>query len=727
MKLVKCCVLLSLFLSSCVPNHVTPNANPSTDSTNFSTAEDNGGQVEKTLESTKTVQPTATQTITSTPTEIIPALNRTAMPVISDVINPLNIDNLRVLKQTSSSNQVYLLDPDGLRYFINIETKGEVRDAKTNEILWRPTFLVNSQINHEGTQVISYLNSFSELQIQHEDGKEETFTIPAQTGQKTNRSFTYNYQKRLLAIEPRPSSWGRPTVTSEIYFLDTKEPVYSIKGNSLWFTWTGKYLYYKQGNLLVFADAETGKKINEFGIGESDNLRLSWDEELIGFSRNGVVEIWRIADRKMIRVIQIQKDYILDSNDFLFSKGNKALMVLHPDGIIRTWNIETGEIIQEEKSDLLTLDQLRVSDGGDIIKFEFPEFPGRSWEKDSYPQSEMYFSKGGDSIFFVNQTSDNFRTYIEDCSWDLLNSPKCNFHTDEFWASPDTNRLFGFGNDGEKYYLRSRVKPVTLHRGWEQDGEYITQLPEMSIKGIVQKFNYDPSTGILIARFNDGSVFLLNHNTNARLLLDTKFVNPSNKKLTPLSSNYNRYFFSKDGNHIFEIVNQKNTPSTLDFIIYDTQTLKETSRQNLGISQHPLSKNETGELILPLPISSTLSLDGKFLYVFVNYYSLIDAKKTYTSSLLTIPVGSPETAQIADIGRNSAVVSNILMTNKGDLLIYADTNAGDLYFIDPNTGKNLGNFHIGGQPTNLVISSDDNLLAVSDIKAGIKLLGIPEY
>jgi WD40 repeat protein len=671
------------------------------------------------------LEPIATPTSTPTPTVIVPALNQTAMPPVSDEINPSNVEDLRLLKQTTSNRHVYLLDAEGSRYFRNFYIDGEVRDVATNEVLWHPVYNANSQINHEGTQVISYLNGFSELQIQYEDGKTESFTIPAQTEPKRIRSFSYNYQKRLLSVAPLPGFWESQKVTAEVYSLDTKKPVYSIEGGSFWFTWTGKYLYYKQGKLLIFADAETGEKISEFGLEETDELRLSWDEEMIAFSRNGVVEVWRIRDRKMLRVIQIQKETILESNDLMFSKGNKALMILHPDGNIRTWNIETGEILQQEESGNSPLYQMRVTDDGKIIRYEFPEFPGQPWMSDLTLDAEIRFSSTGDVIEILNQITDGYPWTAEECNWDLLDRPSCTYRKGEIWMSPANFRLLNYGNDQEKYSLKSQSNPVTLHHGWEPDGEFITQLPTLSIKGEIKRFLYDPFTNVLITIYDSGDVFILNHKTNARLLVDPRFVDPASGQLRYLPSRYDQYFFSKDHKSLYAIFLQKDSPLLIDFVQYDSETLKEISRVTLNNVESFIRETETESSILSYPFSSTFSADGDSLYILFNYYSLTDRNKVLPSALLTLPLESPESAEIVATGYNAEVISNILVTKNDDLLIYSEVKTGDLLFFDPGSGKEVGKLQVGGHPINLAISPDNRILAVGDQKTGILLFGVP--
>lgn len=725
MKVVLYCIVAGLVFSSCVPSQITPVEKAAATTLDSSGMNGNSDQTGNSADPTKTLESIATQTSTPTPTEIIPALNQTAMPPVSDEINPSNIENLRLLKQTSSNRQVYLLDADGSRYFRNFYKDGEVRDVTTNEVLWRPVYNANSQINHEGSQVISYLNAFSELQIQYEDGKTETFTIPAQTEPKRNRSFSYNYQKRLLSVAPLPSFWESQKVTAEVYSLDTKKPVYSIEGGSFWFTWTGKYLYYKQGKLLVFTDAETGQKISEFGLGETDKLRLSWDEEMIAFSRNGVVEVWRIRDRKMIRVIQIQKETILDSNDMMFSKGNKALMILHPDGKIRTWNIETGEILQQEEAGDSLISQMRVADDGKIIRYEFPEFPGQPWTSDLTLDTEIKFSTPGDAIEILNQYKDGYWVITEDCSWDLLDRPNCNYRDKVIWSQPANFHLLNYGNDQEKYSLKSQSNPVTLHRGWGLDGEFIAQLPTLSIKGEIKRFLYDPFINVLITIYDRGDVFIFNHKTNARLLVDPRFADPASGQLSYLASRYDQYFFSKDHKSFYAIFLQKDSPLLIDFVQYDSETLKEISRVTLNNVEAFIRETETETLILSYPFSSTFSADGDSLYILFNYYSLTDRNKVLPSALLTIPLESPGSAKMVATGHDGEVISNILVTKNNDLLIYSEVNTGNILFFDPGSGKEVGKLSVGGHPITLALSPDNRVLAVGDQKTGVLLFGVP--
>jgi len=69
--------------------------------------------------------------------------------------------------------------------------------------------------------------------------------------------------------------------------------------------------------------------------------------------------------------------------------------------------------------------------------------------------------------------------------------------------------------------------------------------------------------------------------------------------------------------------------------------------------------------------------------------------------------------------------SNMVVTKSGDLLIIAQSESGELNFLNPSSGEVVYVFPVGGNPKKLALQSIDTLLAVADRKNGISILGIP--
>jgi hypothetical protein len=664
------------------------------------------------------ISPTAVTTIADNaklepaPADFLTALNRTPIPAIGEQIQLSNIEKMQILKQTSYSAPVEILGGDGSRWFVKFGSDGEVHDSKTNEILWKPAGSEYMTMDSTGSQAFLYTENFSKMQILNEKNWKDSYNTPSID--LNSVYLTQNISNRLLAVEQGNSI--------SVYSLGKDNPKYSINGFFAVFTTGEKYLTYLEGKMLVFVSAESGRKKSEFGLGENEYTEIttnrkniwktSWDDQYLALSRKGTIEVWRILDRKLIRSILVPDNSFIESSNYVFSKESKSLMVLTPEKEIVTYLIETGEIITSEKSDLTSLANLRVTDGGEIVKFNLPKFdiPGKSWKNEFTNLSTVVFTKDGSKLVFSNQVPDRYYVSTEVCVWDLLDEPVCDFHNDNIWTNPANYRLLGSGKDGGQYYLKTGGDPVSLHQGWTADGKYIAQLPKISSEGYIYDFSYDPDSGILITHYSDGKRLVFNHKTNSRLLLEG-FAGI--------------FSLSKDGTVLFKIENSQESRGDIEFVKYDSQTLKEISRTVLGGISGLAEKGVNGESITPDFSSSSLSPDGKNFYIFIQYLSNAEGTIIPNSAFLMIPLDTPEEAKIVDSGFTSGSVSNMVIARGGDLAIISETGSGNLRFINPLNGKIIKNILIGGNPVILSLTPDGKVLIVCDVKDGIKLVGIP--
>jgi WD40 repeat protein len=663
---------------------------------------------------TPTSVPTVEPTQTATKTEIVPALNGTPMPFISSEINANNVKDIKVLKQSSSNNQIKLLGADGSRWSVQKESVGEIHDTKTNALIWEVK-APYSFIDSNATQALIFNKDYTSFEVQYQEKKSETFEMPplsdGKYGKTTKTIFYPIIQHRLLAIERWFKGSKGSVAKIDVYSWGETKPKYSIPGYSAKITEGEKYITYFQGTTFIFADTESGEKVTEFTFGEGETGKISWDDAYMAISRKGMLDIWKLADRKVVRTIQTQKDTFLKDDKYSFSPNNKAIMVLMPDGTLRTWSIESGEIINEEKSNEKTINHLRVSDDGEIIKFNLPEVAGSSWKTQfNYYFSQMTFAKDTESLLFSHQTFDQYDERTEICVWDLANSPACDYWEDHIFASPGKYRLFSFGSDNELYFLKSHAQPISLQQGWEEDGKVIAQIPQISRKGDIFNFKYDPGTGIIQMSDFGGKTFFFNHKTKSRLLVD---------------GNVDRFLISIDGKRLYELVNQKKNPTVIEFVQYDSQTLKEISRTPLEKTIHPAVLDKSLLDVTPKLASIMLSPDGKKLYAYIYYESKTKKDEAHKAVFLTVPLDAVENSSISEMEFKTLQVISMLLTGSGDLAIITQTDTGDLHFIDTTTGKEVHTLHVGGNPIKLALKPDGKLLAVADIKNGIQLLGIP--
>ncbi len=663
---------------------------------------------------TPTSIPTVEPTQTPTKTEIVPALNGTPMPAISSEINANNVKDIKVLKQSSSNNGVKLLGADGSRWSVQKENVGEIHDTKTNALIWEVK-APYSIIDSNATQALIFNKDYTSFEVQYQEKKSETFEIPplsdSKYGKTTKTIFYPIIQHRLLAIE----RWFKGTIGSkakiDVYSWGETKPKYSIGGYSAKITDGEKYITYFQGATFIFADIESGEKVTEFTFGKGETGKISWDDAYMAISRKGMLDIWKLADRKVVRTIQTQKDTFLKDDKYSFSPNNKTIMVLMPDGTLRTWSIESGELLKEEKSNEKTINNLRVSDDGEIIKFNLPEVAGSSWNTQfNYFFSQMTFAKDTENLLFLHQTHAQYDERTEICVWDLAKSPTCDYWEDHIFASPGKYRLFSFGSDNEPYSLKTHAQPISINQGWEEDGKFIAQIPQISRKGDIFNFKYDPVSGIIQMKDFDGKTFFFNHKTKSRLLVD---------------GNLDRFLISIDGKKLFELVNQKKNPTVMEFVQYDSQTLKEMSRTPLEKTIHPAVLDKSLQDLSPNLVSVVLSPDGKKLYAYIYYLSKIRKDEAHKAVFLTVPLDAAENSSISEMELNTYQVANMLINGSGELAIISQTDTGDIHFIDTTTGKVIHTFHVGGNPVKLALKPDGKLLAVADIKNGIQLLGIP--
>jgi WD40 repeat protein len=671
------------------------------------------------------VTPTSSNTIaptqTPTKTEVVPALNGTPMPGVANEINKNNAKDIKMLKSSSSNKQIEILGSDGSKWSVQKGTSKEIRDTKTNELIWKAKGSTYFVLDQNGTQALFFKNNFSEFEVQYQDKESETIKAPP-IDPKVKYRILPVLEKKIIVVYPEIPWWYQLNgETINVFNWGEITPKYSLKGSIAEISKGKKYIAYQQGKNLVFTNIDSGEKVNEYNLGNPEFevvktginkiWKTSWDDEYMAISRNGSVEIWKLADHKLIRTFQIQKDGSIDADNFMFSINNKVIMVLLPEGIVRTWSIESGEVLKEGKSTEESLLHLRVSDDGEIIKFNLPEVAGRSWNTQfNYNFSQLTFAKDTESLLFSLPTFKQYEESTEICVWDLAISPACDYWEDHIFASPGKYRLFSFGSDNEPYFLKTHAQPISLHQGWEEDGKLIAQIPQISRKGDIFNFKYDPVTGLIQMKDLGGKTFIFNHKTKSRLLVD---------------GNLDRFLISIDGKSLYELVNQKKNPTVLEFVQYDSQTLKEISRIPLDKTIHPAVLDKSLQDLSPNLVSAVLSPDGKKLYAYIYYLSKTKKDEAHNAVFLTVSLDAAENSSISEMELKTYQVANMLITGSGDLAIISQTDTGDLHFIDTTTGKIVHTLHVGGNPVKLAMKPDGKLIAVADVKDGIQLLGIP--
>jgi hypothetical protein len=643
-------------------------------------------------------------TSTPTKTEIVPALNGTPSPAFDRIIDTSSIQNVQVLRRTGTQRSIIVLGKNGDRWFIDSGKDLKFYDTKTSELIWTTDTSPNSfLVNEEGSIVFKSQQSDDFFEIVKDSGESRKYPIPDFDKMPNGWRSAVNYQKELIAIQSA-------TLDSiNVYKWGDTTPVYSKKGGLDAFSTNGEYLTYAVGFNLQIADAETGKLVTEFNFlkGAQAGWKTSWDDKYLAIARESTVEIWQLADRKLVRILQEKSDVLGQAFLFRFSEDNQFIMVLQPGKTIRTWSISSGVLIEEEKTKINDLYRVGITSEGKIKHYSLPQVPGRTWETEFSDKVIMTFAKDSDILFFAHQLLKAFWVPTDNCTWDLLAAPSCSFNLQNWTYTRAWFQILALGNDNEPYFLRPYANPVPIFSGWEREGKFLTQLPDTTIG--VDDFTYDPETGLILSEGSNGQCYIFNRKTRSRLLIDGKL---------------NQFIISKDGTSLLALLNNKEDPTMMDFVQFDSQTLKEVSRTNLGQMGQSFTMEETGEKLTPAIISSTLTQDGKNIYVSLNYFTK-DLKKLKRTFFLKVPLDSVEESMLIDLEIDSKQLSNLVVNNQGDLAIIAQTENGDVHYIDTETGKVLYTLHVGGNPIKLALKPDGKILAVADVKEGIMLLGIP--
>ncbi|MHC1783266.1 MAG: hypothetical protein AB9891_11040 [Anaerolineaceae bacterium] len=665
-------------------------------------------------------KPLPTQTLTSEPTstptqtEIEPVLNGTPSAPLEGPIEKTNVDRVQIVRKSGSQRNITVLGKSGDRWFTTIVGNLLVHDTITGEILWKTDLAPDlNQVDNSGQ--VAFKIYGDTIQIVKDTGDNKKFQIPKIEGiENGGPHIAINFPKELYAIGvSTPFFYKGPPIPVNVYKWGSSGPLYTFTGDYFGFSTSGEYLTYLLGKNLEIVDAESGKFLTEFGL-NNENFRwmTSWDDKYIAFSRSSTVEIWRLEGRKLIRTLQEKSEEEGQAFQFKFSGDSQSILVLQPGKTIRTWSISSGEMLKEEQTDETDLNRIGISNDGNILHFDLPQVPGRDWNSDFNDGSYFSFSNNGQSLIFSNQSTKIGGT-TEKCEWEFASSITCDFHEDQIWILPANYRLLTIGNDNNRYFMKSRTEPVSLHEGWEEGGKFLAQIPKISAGewGYLAHFSYFPEIGLIVSNYSDGKIFIYNSKTNGRLLLEGKI---------------DRFFLSKDGNILFELVNKKDQPTEMEFVQYDSKSLKEISRTPLKKTIPPSIYGKMKEDLTPQLSSARLAPDGRTIFAYIIYSSDTEKDIQQKPIFLTIPLDDVEEATRKELEINSGQTSNMLVSKSGDLAMIAQTGDGDLFFIDTATGKIIHRVNIGGYPIKLALSPDGELIAAADMYNGIQLIGVPK-
>lgn len=100
-----------------------------------------------------------------------------------------------------------------------------------------------------------------------------------------------------------------------------------------------------QNSAIDFWDVRGGKKIDSFGQGDYSQVCFSPDRKLAAVcAKSSGIELWDLARREKLRSWKAHKWQVWF---FTFTSDSGRLLTADPQGVIRLWDVATGEKLQE--------------------------------------------------------------------------------------------------------------------------------------------------------------------------------------------------------------------------------------------------------------------------------------------------------------------------------------------------------------------------------------------
>jgi WD40 repeat protein len=128
-------------------------------------------------------------------------------------------------------------------------------------------------------------------------------------------------------------------------FVTNARALYEIKTSN-----NGKYIIgLGSDNLLKIWDIEKGVNVIElenkiFGsTGNTNGIAFSTDNKFLAINKNRIVEIWDLAEKKLLKTLDGHSNRV---NTINFSNDGKYLLCGEENGKVRIWNIGWGQMVQ---------------------------------------------------------------------------------------------------------------------------------------------------------------------------------------------------------------------------------------------------------------------------------------------------------------------------------------------------------------------------------------------
>lgn len=623
---------------------------------------------------TSSYTPTSTLEPSPTPTLELPVREGTPIPI---PFIPISKDNVAQIQEIARWGAPIIreavLSGDGSKLITTTSAEIVIYDALTQNVLAEigniPQLAGAIAVNQDGARILVITSQ--DVRVYTDDGNlmrslysfsegtpEDWWFRPTGGISPDGKLAVVSYQvQQPNGIEDR----------FEVYQVETGEVIFSERGTNPTFSPDSKWLAIDFDRSVWFWDTSIWKRETNIFLDETWNTRhlFSPDGSLMAVSRAYQVEIWRIADRKMIRLIDgfTQDEY---APQIAFSPDSQLLGIWDTDRMASSWNIQIGERVN--KIELNGYGGFKLENDGTPTFIQVAETGHNNLDMGF--QTEFRFVGNNHLLAINNHWLPDW--HYEACEYFLNGSYDCTTAT-------GYEQEFVADQDGILYTITGAG---TIEATLSKDGNLLAKLP------LGQGWPLQLRNNLLINAWNS---------TRNLFQIDVLDISTGNNINYTTSEYPAKMLVSPDGEQLAFIIRKWNGR---ELLLLETNSLK-TVYQYQNPSLHPA-----------LAFSPDMALLA---------FAEGDDQGLPQISLLALK----SVQSVPGFEINSKFqISAITFSPDGELLLIA-FSTGEIQMIDAANGELLHSWHSHqAEVINLAFSQDGTMLATSSRDGFIKVWGV---
>jgi WD40 repeat protein len=380
-------LLFTAFLAGCTPaepeplQKISPTVSSSASITPLPTASSTpASTATPTLTATTTLSITPSQVPTATPTPDLPVRAGTSMPIPDQAITHSNVAQLRELAHFGSARLLETFtSASGSRIFaatsagVYIYELGNDNPLAMIEIYPRDTYRNdNFSVNADGSRLLVITQE--DVKVFAESG-ELLRSIPPPTGEYWSARANLSPDGKLAALSACGLIEQRWVCKFQVLQVDDGSQLTSGNGQVVQFSPAGDLLAVEFDRKVWLYQSSDWTQSGRLWKESEWKMTFSPNGALIAMAHKDKVELWRIADEKMIRVITGFTHSTSSPPSMVFSPNSQIIALLDEKREFTVWQISSGERMARLEETGSRLDIFQVTDSGELSIQSSPQLP----------------------------------------------------------------------------------------------------------------------------------------------------------------------------------------------------------------------------------------------------------------------------------------------------------------------------------------------------------------